>query len=113
MGFCIPEDDILHSHCRENLKSYILASLIKQRTRVDIKRIIYRNEGMKILVLWVSEGVETGVAVAAFGVVVPGVLKALDASVMYVDIGGSLELLLQSAFCMSRCSGKLIDIRIQ
>jgi hypothetical protein len=22
MGFYIPEDDILHSHCRENLKSY-------------------------------------------------------------------------------------------
>jgi hypothetical protein len=22
LGFCIPEDDILHSHCRENLKSY-------------------------------------------------------------------------------------------
>jgi hypothetical protein len=22
-GFYIPEDDILHSHCRENLKSYI------------------------------------------------------------------------------------------
>jgi hypothetical protein len=24
LGFCIPEDDILHSHCRENLKSYRL-----------------------------------------------------------------------------------------
>jgi hypothetical protein len=23
LGFCIPEDDILHSYCRENLKSYI------------------------------------------------------------------------------------------
>jgi hypothetical protein len=23
IGFYIPEDDILHSHCRENLKSYI------------------------------------------------------------------------------------------
>jgi hypothetical protein len=23
LGFCIPEDDILHSHCRENIKSYI------------------------------------------------------------------------------------------
>jgi hypothetical protein len=22
LGFYIPEDDILHSHCRENLKSY-------------------------------------------------------------------------------------------
>jgi hypothetical protein len=24
LGFYIPEDDILDSHCRENLKSYIL-----------------------------------------------------------------------------------------
>jgi hypothetical protein len=23
LGFYIPEDDILHSHCRENLESYI------------------------------------------------------------------------------------------
>jgi hypothetical protein len=23
LGFYIPEDDILHSHCRENVKSYI------------------------------------------------------------------------------------------
>jgi hypothetical protein len=23
LGFYIPEDDNLHSHCRENLKSYI------------------------------------------------------------------------------------------
>jgi hypothetical protein len=23
LGFYIPEDDILHSHCREDLKSYI------------------------------------------------------------------------------------------
>jgi hypothetical protein len=23
LGFYIPEDDIFHSHCRENLKSYI------------------------------------------------------------------------------------------
>jgi hypothetical protein len=27
MGFYIPEDDILHSHCRENLKSYIVKTL--------------------------------------------------------------------------------------
>jgi hypothetical protein len=26
LGFYIPEDAILHSHCRENLKSYILKS---------------------------------------------------------------------------------------
>jgi hypothetical protein len=30
LGFYIPEDGILHSHCRENLKSYIkLCCLIK------------------------------------------------------------------------------------
>jgi hypothetical protein len=23
LGFYIPEDDILHSHCRKNLKSYV------------------------------------------------------------------------------------------
>jgi hypothetical protein len=22
LGFCIPEDGVLHSHCRENVKSY-------------------------------------------------------------------------------------------
>jgi hypothetical protein len=27
LGFYIAEDDILHSHCRENLKSYILFQL--------------------------------------------------------------------------------------
>jgi hypothetical protein len=24
LAFCIPEDDILHSDCRENLKSYVI-----------------------------------------------------------------------------------------
>jgi hypothetical protein len=28
LGFYIPEDDILHSHCREYLKSYILLSFL-------------------------------------------------------------------------------------
>jgi hypothetical protein len=28
LGFYIPEDDILHSHCRENLTSYIPVLLI-------------------------------------------------------------------------------------
>jgi hypothetical protein len=27
LGFYIPEDDILHSHCRENLKSYLQISV--------------------------------------------------------------------------------------
>jgi hypothetical protein len=25
LGFYIPEDDILHSHCRENLRSYLIS----------------------------------------------------------------------------------------
>jgi hypothetical protein len=29
LGFCIPEDDILHSHCRENPKSYRIMSVEK------------------------------------------------------------------------------------
>jgi hypothetical protein len=29
LGFCIPEDDILHSDRRENLKSYILCNKFK------------------------------------------------------------------------------------
>jgi hypothetical protein len=29
LGFYIPEDDILHSHCRENLKPLILIKEIK------------------------------------------------------------------------------------
>jgi hypothetical protein len=34
LGFYIPEDDILHSHSRENLKSYIaLSSWTLQRRR--------------------------------------------------------------------------------
>jgi hypothetical protein len=31
MGFYIPEDGILHSHCRENLKSYIVGRLFHIR----------------------------------------------------------------------------------
>jgi hypothetical protein len=29
MGFYIPEDDILHSHCRENIKSYMFKYLLE------------------------------------------------------------------------------------
>jgi hypothetical protein len=32
MGFYIPEDDILHSHCRENIKSYKLMKLLQSFT---------------------------------------------------------------------------------
>jgi hypothetical protein len=30
LGFYIPEDDILHSHCRENLKSYSVKTICKE-----------------------------------------------------------------------------------
>jgi hypothetical protein len=34
LEFYIPEDTILHSHCRENLKSYILTLVELQRDRL-------------------------------------------------------------------------------
>jgi hypothetical protein len=41
MGFSIPEDGILHSHCSENLKSYIaLTGWILQRRR-DMSPVKY------------------------------------------------------------------------
>jgi hypothetical protein len=40
LGFCIPEDDILHSHRRENLKSYIFVlvhfKFMKVKTSLDL-----------------------------------------------------------------------------
>jgi hypothetical protein len=35
LGFYIPEDDILHSHLRENLKSYVGLCLAAYRTPID------------------------------------------------------------------------------
>jgi hypothetical protein len=32
LGFYIPEDDILHSHCLENLKSYMVSNFCLTRT---------------------------------------------------------------------------------
>jgi hypothetical protein len=32
LGFYIPEDAILHSHCRENLKSYIIYQIVSVLT---------------------------------------------------------------------------------
>jgi hypothetical protein len=31
LGSYIPEDDILHSHCRRNLKSYIVSIVIEHQ----------------------------------------------------------------------------------
>jgi hypothetical protein len=33
LGFYIPEDDILHSHCRESLRSYTAASVVTEISR--------------------------------------------------------------------------------
>jgi hypothetical protein len=37
LGFYIPEDDILHSHCRESFKSYLAltGSVMKRRSNVS------------------------------------------------------------------------------
>jgi hypothetical protein len=40
LGFYIPEDDILHTHCRENLKSYIALigwTLLRRRNVSPVK----------------------------------------------------------------------------
>jgi hypothetical protein len=36
LGFYIPEDDILHSHCRENLNSYIAFPKLQTVTTLTI-----------------------------------------------------------------------------
>jgi hypothetical protein len=45
LGFYIPEDDILHSHCCENLKSYIIVPLrsdfaIELRRTMDNPKVV-------------------------------------------------------------------------
>jgi hypothetical protein len=40
LGFYVPEDDILHSHCRENLKPYIAltgSALYRRRNVSPVK----------------------------------------------------------------------------
>jgi hypothetical protein len=36
LGFYIPEDDILHSHCREHLKSYLAHSICAVRAKLTV-----------------------------------------------------------------------------
>jgi hypothetical protein len=38
LGFYIPEDGIIHSHRRENLKSYIAVDVEEMCPMVDMKR---------------------------------------------------------------------------
>jgi hypothetical protein len=40
-GFYIPEDDILHSHCRENLKSYIALTGWAPKWRRNVSPVKY------------------------------------------------------------------------
>jgi hypothetical protein len=51
LDFYIPEDDILHSHCRENLKSYIALTGCSYRPRRlwELYTIVrgYFNQGIK------------------------------------------------------------------
>jgi hypothetical protein len=41
MGFCIPEDDILHSHRRENLKTYIALTGWALYRRINVFPVSY------------------------------------------------------------------------
>jgi hypothetical protein len=41
LGYYIPEDDILHSHCRENLKSYIALTSWTLQWRRDVSPVKY------------------------------------------------------------------------
>jgi hypothetical protein len=49
----IPEDAILHSYCRENLKSYVVDSLrnnrLKYRGTMTLPAIVYGRETFSIL----------------------------------------------------------------
>jgi hypothetical protein len=44
LGFYIPEDDILHSHCRENLKSYVtkMKAVYSSKVLVPVCQITLR-----------------------------------------------------------------------
>jgi hypothetical protein len=41
-GSYIPEDDILHSHCRENLKSYIALTGCALKWRRNVSPVKYK-----------------------------------------------------------------------
>jgi hypothetical protein len=56
LDFYIPEDDILHSHCRGNLKSYennidiFVVNIVLKRFRIKIvlvETICYKSEGRR------------------------------------------------------------------
>jgi hypothetical protein len=41
LGFYIPEDHIVHSHCRENLKSYIALCYIFASCRTQYNSVFF------------------------------------------------------------------------
>jgi hypothetical protein len=43
LGFYIPDDDILHSHCRENLKSYIALTGWALQWRCNVSPVILKG----------------------------------------------------------------------
>jgi hypothetical protein len=48
LGFYIPEDDILHSHCRENLRSYSISmklSVTSELQRMFLSLFFWEKEG--------------------------------------------------------------------
>jgi hypothetical protein len=44
LGLYIPEDDIIHSHCRENLKSYTFPSVVISFPNIHPMGILFRKE---------------------------------------------------------------------
>jgi hypothetical protein len=43
LGFYIPEDDILHSYCREILKSYMWEFAVEYKAEEQLKVLRYRE----------------------------------------------------------------------
>jgi hypothetical protein len=51
LGFCMPEDGILHSHRRENLRSYMLKLTLEDETNssVSSERRVTRKQCQNLL----------------------------------------------------------------
>jgi hypothetical protein len=58
MGFYIPEDGILHSHCRENVKSYTTLRIVERQT--DIKGLALYERPYCLLLSARTTEVEVG-----------------------------------------------------
>jgi hypothetical protein len=53
LGFHIPEDDILHSHCRENLKPYV-AKQISENSGSAYCQSVQSLLSSRLLSMWVK-----------------------------------------------------------